>query len=260
MTAADISASSKNREDPAGAPPIVNNPGSTGSKPMTARKAARAANKTRDFGLTQKRVADAMRALPLWLPDDKLDDYIPALAEEYAYMRFDRHFDAKPLTEKQIISKLLKIKKQSEALLISVMTLERPASDVLYRTIAESDRSPEITCLIPPGMLESHPHRPTLGEMMAYLQRYADAASSPKIPWDTVKKRKGPDLNILPREIAKAAARDFHGLTGKPPTLSKNRHEFPHFLDAVFKALDIQSSVADHVVEAVKWWSSPDRS
>jgi hypothetical protein len=81
-------------------------------------------------------------------------------------------------------------------------------------------------------------------------------ASSPIIPWDAVKKRKGPDLNILPREIAKAAARDFHGLTGKPPTLSKNRHEFPHFLDAVFKALDIQSSVADHIVEAVQWWSS----
>jgi hypothetical protein len=185
-----------------------------------------------------------------------LEDYIPALAEKYAYMRFNRLFDAKPLTEKQIRSKLLKIKKQSEALLISVMTLEGPASDALYQTIAESDRSPEIACLIPPSMMESHPHRPTLGELMAYLQRLADAASSPIIPWDAVKKRKGPDLNILPREIAQAAARDFHGLTGKPPTLSKNRHEFPHFLDAVFKALDIQSSVADHIVEAVQWWSS----
>ena len=72
----------------------------------------------------QKRVADAMWALPQWLPDNVLEDYIPALAEKYAYMRFDRLFDAKPLTEKQIRSKLLKIKKQSEALLISVMTLE----------------------------------------------------------------------------------------------------------------------------------------
>ena len=66
----------------------------------------------------QKRVADAMWALPQWLPDNVLEDYIPALAEKYAYMRFDRLFDAKPLTEKQIRSKLLKIKKQSEALLI----------------------------------------------------------------------------------------------------------------------------------------------
>jgi hypothetical protein len=197
----------------------------------------------------QKRVADAMWALPQWLPDNALEDYIPALAEKYSYMRFDRLFDAKPLTEKQI-------RKQSEALLISVMTLEGPASDALYQTIAESDRSPEIACLIPPSMMESHPHRPTLGELMAYLQRLAEAASSPIIPWDAVKKRKGPDLNILPREIAQAAARDFHGLTGKPPTLSKNRHEFRHFLDTVFEALDIQSGVADYIVEAVQWWSS----
>jgi hypothetical protein len=223
---------------------------------MTARKTVRQANKVPDFALMQNRMADAMWALPQWLPDNVLEDYIPALAEKYAYMRFDRLFDAKPLTEKQIRSKLLKIKKQSEALLISVMTLEGPASDALYQTIAESDRLPEIACLIPPSMMESHPHRPTLGELMAYLQRLADAASSPIIPWDAVKKRKGPDLNILPREIAQAAARDFHGLAGKPPTLSKNRHEFPLFLDAVFKALDIQSSVADHIVEAVQWWSS----
>jgi hypothetical protein len=227
---------------------------------MTARKTARAANKALDFALMQKRVGDAMWALPLWLPDNVLEDNIPARAEEYAYMRFNRRFDAKPLTEKQIRSKLLKIKKQSEALLISVMTLKEPASDALYRTIAESDRSPEAACLIPPGMMELHPHRPTLGEMMANLQRLADAASSPIIPRDAVKKRKGPDLKILPREIAKAAALDFHGLTGKLPTLSKNRHEFPHFLDTVFQALGIQSSVADHVVEAVQWWSSPDRS
>jgi hypothetical protein len=121
---------------------------------MTARKTARAANKALDFALMQKRVGDAMWALPLWLPDNVLEDYIPARAEEYAYMRFDRLFDAKPLTEKQILSKLLKIKKQSEALLVSVMTLERSASDVLYRTIAESDRSPEIACLIPPSMMD----------------------------------------------------------------------------------------------------------
>jgi hypothetical protein len=88
----------------------------------------------------QKRVADAMWALPQWLPDNALEDYIPALAEKYSYMRFDRLFDAKPLTEKQI-------RTRSEALLISVMTLEGPASDALYQTIAESDRSPEIACL-----------------------------------------------------------------------------------------------------------------
>jgi hypothetical protein len=139
---------------------------------------------------------------------------------------------------------------------LPVLADEGPASDALYQTIAESHRSPEIACLIPPSMMESHPHRPTLGELMAYLQRLADAASSPIIPWDAVKKRKGPDLNILPREIAQAAARDFHSLTGKLPTLSKKRHESPHFLDAIFKALDIQSGVADHIVEAVQWWSS----
>jgi len=58
-----------------------------------------------------------MRALPLLLPDDVLEN-IPALAEKYAYMRSNRLFDAKPLTEKQFRLKLLKIKKQSEALLI----------------------------------------------------------------------------------------------------------------------------------------------
>jgi hypothetical protein len=223
---------------------------------MTVRKTARAANKAPDFALMQRRVADAMCALPLWLPDDVLEDYIPARAEAYAYMWFDHLFDGKPLTEKQIRSKLSKIKQQSEALLVSVMTLDGSVSDALYRTIAECDRSPEIPCFIQPEMLKLHSHRPTLGELMAYLQRLVDAASSPIIPCDAVKKQKGPDRNILAREVARTAARDFQGLTGKPPTLSKNKHEFPHFLDAIFKALDIKSGVADHAGEAVKWWST----
>jgi hypothetical protein len=223
---------------------------------MTARKMARTVNKAPDFALKQKRVEAAMWALPLWLPRNVCETYIPALAEKYAYVLFGHLFDAKPLTEKQIRSKLLKIKEQSEALLLSVMMLERPAGDALYRTIAECDRSPEIPCFIPPEMLKLHPHRPTLGEMMAYLQRLVDAASSPTIPGDAVKKQKGPDLKILPREIAKAAARDFHGLTGNPPTHSKKRNEFPHFLGAVFQALDIKSGVADHAGEAVKLWST----
>jgi len=130
---------------------------------MTARKTARTVNKAPDFALMQKRVEAAIRALPLCLPNDVLEDYIPALAEKYAYVWFDHLFDAKPITEKQIRSKLLKIKKQSEALLLSVMMLERPASDALYRRIVESNRSPEIPCFIPPGMMELHPHRPTLG-------------------------------------------------------------------------------------------------
>jgi len=50
--------------------------------------------------------------------------------------------------------------------------------------------------------------------------------------------------------------RDFHGLTGKPPTLSKNEHEFPHFLEDVFQALEIQCAVSDRAVEAVEWWST----
>ncbi len=221
---------------------------------MTARITA-GKTKSLDFGLMQKRLADAMRALPLPLPDSAREDDIAALAEKYAYMRFDRLFDAKPLTEKQIRSRLVKIKKQSEALLISLMTLEGPVSDALYRTMAQSERSPESACLIPSSMMELHPRRPTVGELMAYLQRLADAASSPISLGDAVKERKGPDLNMLPREIARVAARDFSDLTREPPTLSRNRHRFPYFLEAVFKALDIQGSVADHAAEAVKWWN-----
>lgn len=90
-------------------------------------------------------------------------------------------FDAKPLTAKQIGTKLAKIKKQSEALLIGLMVLEPPACDVLNQTIAAGGRSSETGCIVPAGTMESDPHRPTLGEIMVYLQRLADAAASPII-------------------------------------------------------------------------------
>jgi hypothetical protein len=227
---------------------------------MTARKAARRPNKTLDFGLTQKRVEAAMRALPAGMPDCVSEDDIAARAEHYLCIRSDRLCEAKPLTKKQTEAKLLKIKEQSETLLISLMTLERTASDALYRTIAQSERSPDTPCLIPPSMMELHPRRPAPGEIMAYLQRLADAATSPIGLGDAVKERKGPDLNMLPREIARAAARDFSDLTGEPPTLSRNKHGFPYFLEAVFNALDIESGVADRAREAVEWWNGAHSS
>ena len=101
-------------------------------------------------------------------------------------------------------------------------------------------------------MMGLHPNQPSLGAMMVYLQRIANGASSPAISEGEVKAGKGRDMDVLAREIAGRAARDFYGLTGKTPTLSRNRREFPYFLEAVFKALEIRSSARDHAAEALR--------
>lgn len=225
---------------------------------MTARKPARQAPKPLDFALMQKRVEDAMQALPRSDPPSAHAEYVAELAESYAQARFDRILDAAPCTERQLKSKLLTITKQSKELLISLMTLEDAARDALWRSVAKGERSPEAAYLVPPSMMELHKGRPTVGEMMTYLQRFADAASAPIILEDAVKKGKGPDAKMLPREIAKLAARDFCRLTGNSPDLSKNRHAFRYFLGAVFSALELLDSVSDHAAEAVRWWNEPD--
>jgi hypothetical protein len=110
---------------------------------VTARKAARQ-EKIPDFALMQTQVEAAMHALPLWLPSDVCETYIPILAGKYACMRLNRTwwadfphhalgqditpsptarrahrlFNEKALTEKQIKSQLSEIRKQSEALLM----------------------------------------------------------------------------------------------------------------------------------------------
>jgi hypothetical protein len=60
---------------------------------MTARKTVRQVNKVPDFALVQKRVADAMWALPQWLPDNVLENDSPSAdsnssrsASGYAFM------------------------------------------------------------------------------------------------------------------------------------------------------------------------------
>jgi hypothetical protein len=105
---------------------------------MTARKEKRAdLLKVPDQGRIQADVESAMFALPLWLPSDVCESYIPALAEKYIYMAFESLCAEESTTEKAIQSQFLNIKEQATALLITMMKLRRPTTDALYLAIKE---------------------------------------------------------------------------------------------------------------------------
>jgi hypothetical protein len=182
----------------------------------------------------QGAVEAAMRALPLWLPSDLCDGYIPALAEKYIYMGVDRLCASKPYTKRDE-SQLSRIKAQSESLLTNLMQLQEPSIDAL-----NSCRSTI---------------SPTLGELQRSLQWLNKATSSAR-PSRTAKTRKGPDRKSHALEVAKAAACDFHSLTGKAPSRSKISR-FPGFLGDIFKALDMRGDSVDRFArEASDWWNN----
>ena len=183
----------------------------------------------------QGAVEAAMRALPLWLPSDVCDGYIPALAEKYIYMGFDRLCASKLHTKMEVESQLSRIKAQSDALLMSLMQLQEPSIAAL-----NSCRSTI---------------SPTLGELQRSLQWLSKAASLARPP-STAKTHKGPDRKSHTLEVAKAAACNFHSLTGKAPSRSKVS-KFPGFLGDIFKALDMRSDSIDHFAKAAsRWWKN----
>lgn len=197
-------------------------------------------------------VEAAMRALPLWLPRDVCDGYIPALAEKYVYMGFDRLRARKPHTKGEVESRLSRIKAQSDELLMSLMQLQEPETEAL-----NSCRS----TIMWPSISREHwagrraPTAPTLGELQESLQWLSKAASLARPP-STAKSHKGRDRKSATLEVAKAAACNFHSLTGKAPSRSKISR-FPGFLGDIFKALDMRhDSVERFAKDAVDWWKN----
>jgi hypothetical protein len=198
----------------------------------------------------QGAVEAAMWALPLWLPSDLCDGYIPALAEKYIYMGVDRLCARKPHTPRGVESRLSRIRAQSDELLMSLMQLQEPETAAL-----NSCRS----TIIWSSISRSHwagrraQTAPTLGELQESLQWLSKAASLAR-PSSTAKTRKGPDRKSHALEVAKAAGCDFHSLTGKAPSRSKISR-FPGFLGEIFKALDMRGDSIEHFAkEASHWW------
>jgi hypothetical protein len=75
---------------------------------MTPRKKVRDQDKKNIPN--QGGVEDAMRALPLWLPINVCDGYIPPIAEKYVYMGFDRLCARKLHTKREVEFRFSRIK------------------------------------------------------------------------------------------------------------------------------------------------------
>ncbi len=191
-------------------------------------------------GALQEKIEAAMRALPLWVSSDFREAQIYTLTEKYIYMAFDRVYVATTLTPKQIKSQLSKIEKQSRALFESLMRLHGQTIEALN------------SCMFPTTRLSDH-RTPTLGEIERSLELLS-ASCAKATPPKSAKLHKGRDRKLIPLKVAKSAACDFHSLTGKKPICSRNRDEFPDFLSAVFKALNMNDSVEAFSKKASKWW------
>lgn len=192
-------------------------------------------------GVLQEKIEAAMRALPLplWASSDFREAQIYTLTEKYIYMAFDCVHVETTLTPKQIKSRLSKIEKQSRVLFESLMRLQGPTIEALN------------SCML--TMRQSGHRTQTLGELQRSLECWiACCAKAPAT--NSAKLHKGPDRKLIPLKVAKAAACDFHSLTGKKPICSINRDEFPDFLSAVFKALNMDDSVEHFARKASHWW------
>ena len=194
-------------------------------------------------GVLQEKIEAAMRALPLplWASSDFREAQIYTLTEKYIYiyMAFDCVHVETTLTPKQIKSRLSKIEKQSRVLFESLMRLQGPTIEALN------------SCML--TMRQSGHRTQTLGELQRSLECWiACCAKAPAT--NSAKLHKGPDRKLIPLKVAKAAACDFHSLTGKTPICSINRDEFPDFLSAVFKALNMDDSVEHFARKASHWW------
>lgn len=150
---------------------------------------------------------------------------IPSFVQDFSQLMVpDQPAPSKGVTEAQLAN----VEKKGEALLRSLMSLQGPAVDALH----------------------SRFHDLTLGEFMEMLQRLITAASGAPVPEESTD-REGPKFREQPRKIAALAAQCFYRLTGRPPTRSKNRGEFPDFLAELFKVFRVEASVELHAREAV---------
>jgi hypothetical protein len=154
--------------------------------------------------------------------------FVPSFVEDFTLLMLpDRLAPPRGVTAAQ----LSKVKKDGDALLRSLMSLQGPAITALH----------------------SHFHDLTLGEFEEMLQRLITAAFRAMVP-DGSTDRRGPKFRSQPRKIAALAADRFYCLTGRTPARTKIRGEFPDFLAEVFSALGISASVDLHAREAIRAW------
>jgi hypothetical protein len=183
-------------------------------------------------GALQEKIADAMRALPFWVSNDFREEQIYTLTEKYIYMAFDRVHVAITLTPEQIKSELSKIEKQSRTLFERLMRSQWQITEALN------------SCMSPSN----------IGKLEHLLELLIASCAKATVP-NSAKRHKGRDRKLIPLEVAKAAACDFHSLTGKKPICSTKRDGFPDFLSAVFKALNMSDdSVESFAKKASEWW------
>jgi hypothetical protein len=97
---------------------------------------------------------------------------------------------------------------------------------------------------------------PTLADCQRMALYLAGKASTAKIPQDA-KSRAGKAPSLITQDIAHLAAVDFFEITGKEPTRSENRGEFPDFLELLFRALQIKSKASSSFAQrAVTDWAA----
>jgi hypothetical protein len=198
-----------------------------------------------------------MRALPL-LPSDIYEGSIPLLAEEYVDMAFTFSRSAPPPTRKSVESQLSQIKGQAAELLMNLARLKEPAVEALHLVMGEGNHPPAVRLVMSTAVMKFDPRPRALGDIMGRLETLVDAASRAKVP-TTTKDLRGRDRKVDALEIAKAAAKHYHFLTGKPPSRSKNRGSFPDFLSAIFEALDRHDDSVENLAKQASDWRHKGR-
>jgi hypothetical protein len=192
--------------------------------------------KVPDPGSVQARVQDLMHDLRKQLPEHLFEPSIHDLAEKYVYMMKP---DSVIASKRDTADQLSKVKKHSEALLISISSLLGPAIEAL--------RLP----------------RPTLGEFEASLTKLVEAASRAEVP-STANSRRGMRLKLQASRIAEAAADDFYRLTGRAPGRTVDRVDqkskvsggFIFFLEELFGVIGVGANADHYGKEAARAWKN----
>lgn len=213
---------------------------------------------TSDPSLILDDIVSAMRPLLLKATIDLYEQFLPNIAEKY--IEFVPRAAKSPTPQKSdVVKSLAKIKKDSAALLISIMTLKGSANSGLFHLMENADDLPGALDYVPPSMKSSYSHQPTLMEMQLLLQRLRNAASHLEDTLRTTPSVKGRKKNSAAMKVAITAANDFLRLTHKRPTRVTDRCDgksklsglFPDFLSEIFKALGITANVDDCAKKAI---------
>ena len=123
------------------------------------------------------------------------------------------------------------------------------------RAIGNAPHPPAETLVVPRELMKYERPRRSIRKLMVDIETAIGGADLVKIP-TTAKDKQGPDLKVDAFEIAKAAAKDFHSLTGQAPTPSWGEGNFLHFLAAVFSALGRHDSADNQGRKACHWWKA----